>query len=221
MDRDNARTNAESSQASLAAAEAQRGGAVSQVETQPSQVVLARANVDGARAFLKIAQTGLDNARILAPFSGYISARNLYPGAAVSSQQAGTSTQAVGILVLQDIATVKVQLEVQERHITLIRLGSVARVLVDAYPERLFEARATRLVHALDPRTRTLGVEMMITNPDALLKPGMYARVELVIAHHPGTILVQGEAIYNEGDPPIVMVVTDGVVGKRTIATGG
>src|SRR2546427_5971422 len=65
----------------------------------------------------------------------------LFPYMTLFRSQAGTSTQAVGILVLQDIATVKVQLEVQERHITLVRLGSVARVLVDAYPERMFEAR--------------------------------------------------------------------------------
>jgi membrane fusion protein (multidrug efflux system) len=220
MDRDNSRTNAESSQAGVGAAEAQLAAAKSQIDTQRSQVVLAHSNVDGARASLKIAQTGLDNARILAPFAGYISARNLYPGAAVSSQQAGTSTQAVGILVLQDIATVKVQVEVQERHITLVRLGSVARVLVDAYPERVFEARATRIVHALDPRTRTLGVEMQIPNREGLLKPGMYARVELVIDHHPGAILIQGEAVSNEGDIPVVYVVANGVVGKRTITLG-
>src|SRR5206468_3150092 len=131
----------------------QVAAARSQIETQRSQVALAQSNADGARAFLKIAQTNLDNTRILAPFSGYISARNLYPGASVNSQQAGTSTQAVGILVLQDIATVKAQLEVQERHITLVRLGSVARVLVDAYPDRAFDARATRLAHAPHPRT--------------------------------------------------------------------
>jgi RND family efflux transporter MFP subunit len=220
MDRDNAKTSAESSQASLAAADAQLAAAKSQVETQRSQVALAHSNVDGARAFLTIAQTNLDNTRILAPFSGYISARNLYPGASVNSQQAGTSTQAVGVLVLQDIATVKVQVEVQERHISLVRVGSVARVLVDAYPDRMFEAQAMRIVHALDPRTRTLGVEMGIRNADGLLKPGMYARVELVIAHHPGAILVQGEAISNEGDTPVVSVVTNGVVGKRPITTG-
>ncbi len=220
MDRDNSRTNAESSQAGVVAAEAQLAAAKSQIDTQRSQVVLAQSNVDGARASLKIAQTGLDNARILAPFAGYISARNLYPGAAVSSQQAGTSTQAVGILVLQDIATVKVQVEVQERHITLVRLGSVARVLVDAYPGRVFEARATRIVHALDPRTRTLGVEMEIPNKEGFLKPGMYARVELVIDHHPGAILIQGEAVTNEGDIPVVYVVANGVVDKRTIALG-
>jgi len=220
MDRDNSRTNAESSQAGVVAAEAQLAAAKSQIDTQRSQVVLAQSNVDGARASLKIAQTGLDNARILAPFAGYISARNLYPGAAVSSQQAGTSTQAVGILVLQDIATVKVQVEVQERHITLVRLGSVARVLVDAYPGRVFEARATRILHALDPRTRTLGVEMEIPNKEGFLKPGMYARVELVIDHHPGAILIQGEAVSNEGDIPVVYVVANGVVGKRTITLG-
>ena len=220
MDRDNSQTNAAASQAVLAAAEAQLAAARSQVETQRAQIVLAKSNVDGARAFLKIAQTSLDNTRILAPFSGYISARNLYSGAAVNSQQAGTSTQAVGILVLQDTATVKVQVEVQERHIALVHVGSVARVSSDAYPDRLFEAKATRIVHALDPRTRTLGVEMEILNKDQLLKPGMYARVQLIIDRHPGAILIQGEAVSNEGDTPVVYVVTNGVVGKRTITTG-
>ncbi len=220
MDRDNSQTNAESSRAGVGAAEAQLAAAKSQVETQRSQVVLAHSNVDGARASLKIAQTNLDNTRILAPFAGFISARNLYPGAAVSSQQAGTSTTSVGVLVLQDTAIVKVQLEVQERHISQVRVGSVARVFVDAYPDRLFEGRATRIVHALDPRTRTLGVEMEIANKEQLLKPGMYARVELIIDRHPGAILVQGEGISNEADVPVVYIVANGVVGKRTIATG-
>lgn len=221
MDRDNAQTNAESSRASLKAAEAQLAAAISQVETQKSQVALAESNVEGSRASLKISQTSLDNTRVLAPFPGYISARNLYPGASVSSQAAGTANTSIGIVVLQDIALVKLQVEVQERHISLIRIGSVARVYVDAYPGKVFEAKATRIVHALDTRTRTLGVEMEIANRDGLLKPGMYARVELVIDHHPGALLVQGEAISNEGDTPVVYIVNPtGVVSKRTITTG-
>src|SRR5204862_270166 len=67
MDRDNARTNADSSQAALVAAEAQLAAARSQIETQRAQVVLAQSNVDGARAFLKIAQANLDHTRILVP----------------------------------------------------------------------------------------------------------------------------------------------------------
>ncbi|MBI4589782.1 MAG: efflux RND transporter periplasmic adaptor subunit [Candidatus Rokubacteria bacterium] len=220
MDRDNAGTLAESSMASLAAAEAQVAVARSQIQTQESQIALARANVERERAALKIAQTNLDNTRIHAPFSGYLSARNLDAGAAVNSQSAGTSTTAVGILVLQDIDVVKVQVEVEERHISLVRVGSTARVSVDSYPGRIFDARATRIVHALDPRSRTLGVEMEITNREHLLKPGMYARVELVIDHHPGALLVPGEAILPEDNVPVVYVVRDGVVARRPIQTG-
>jgi multidrug efflux pump subunit AcrA (membrane-fusion protein) len=49
----------------------------------------------------------------------------------------------------------------------------------------------------------------------------MYARVELVIDHHPRALLVHGEAIFNEGETPVVFVVDPaGVVGKRVVATG-
>ena len=220
MDRDNARTNAESSQAALRAAEALLDVSKTQVETSRSQVALARSNVDGARAAMRISQTSLDNTKITAPFSGYISARNLFPGASVNSQAAGTSNTSVGILVLQDLRIVKVQVEVQERDISRVKPGSVAKVFVDAYPGRVFEAKATRIVHSLDPRTRTLGVEMEIANPDGALKPGMYARVELVIDHHPKAVLIENEAIRNEGDTPIVFTVDKGVVGRRTVTLG-
>jgi RND family efflux transporter MFP subunit len=220
MDRDNVKTNAESSQAALKAAEAQLDVARVQVETARSQVALAKSNVDGARASMKIAQTNLDNTRITAPFSGYISQRNLYPGASVNSQAAGTSNSSIGILVLQDLRIVKVQVEVQERDISRVKIGSVARVYVDAYPGRVFEAKATRIVHALDPRTRTLGVEMEIANADGALKPGMYARVELVIDHHPRAVLIENEAIRNEGDTTVVFTVEKGVVERRVIGVG-
>jgi len=220
MERDNAKTNAESSQAGLNAAQAQLDVAKVQVETARSQVALAKSNVDGARASMKIAQTNLDNTRITAPFAGYISQRNLYPGATVNSQAAGTSNSSIGIMVLQDLRIVKVQVEVQERDISRVKIGSVAKVHVDAYPGRAFDAKAVRIVHALDPRTRTLGVEMEINNTDGVLKPGMYARVELVIDHHPKAVLIENEAIRNEGDVTVVFVVNQGVVSRKVINVG-
>ena len=220
MDRDNAKTNAESSEAALKAAEALLDVAKTQVETAKSQVALARSNVDGARAAMKITQTNLDNTRITAPFAGYISQRNLYPGASVNSQAAGTSNSSIGILVLQDLRIVKVQVEVQERDISRVKIGSVAKVYVDAYPGRVFDAKAARIVHSLDPRTRTLGVEMEIANPDGALKPGMYARVELVIDHHPKAILVENEAIRNEGETTVVFAVDQGVVSRKVVKVG-
>lgn len=220
MDRDNARTTAESSKAFLAAGAAQVAVARSQVETQESQVHLARAQLERERASLKIVQTNLENTRITAPFAAYISQRNLDAGAAVSAQSSGTNTSSLGILVLQNIDAVKVQVEVQERDISLVRVGSTARVLVDAYPDRVFTARATRTVHALDPRTRTMGLEMEIQNTNHLLKPGMYARVELLVATHPGALLVPGEALKFEDGKPVLYLVKDGTVARRPVAVG-
>jgi membrane fusion protein (multidrug efflux system) len=220
MERDNARTAADSSKAALAAAEAQVAVARSQLETQESQVHLARAQLERERATLKIVQTNLENARITAPFAGYVSQRNLDPGAAVNAQAAGTSTSSVGILILQNIDTVKVQVEVQERDISRVRVGSTAQVMVDAYPGKVFIARATRTVHALDPRTRTLGLEMEIPNADHRLKPGMYARVELLVATHPAALLVPGEAIRFEDSAPVLFLVQDGTVVRRPVAVG-
>jgi RND family efflux transporter MFP subunit len=220
MERDNARTTAEASRASLAAQEAQLAVARSQVETQASQVHLARAQIERERATLRIAHTNLENTRITAPFAGYISQRNLDPGAAVSSQAAGTSTSSVGILVLQSIDPVKVQVEVQERDISLAGVGSTARAFVDAYPGKVFTAKATRTVHALDPRTRTLGLEMEIRNPDHLLKPGMYARVELLVGNHPGALLIPADAVRYEDGNPVLYAVHEGVVARRQVALG-
>jgi RND family efflux transporter MFP subunit len=221
MDRDNSRTTAEASRAGLAAADAQVLVARSQIVTQQSQVALAQANVERERATLKIAQTNLDNTRLVAPFAGYVSARNLEMGAAVNSQAAGTSNSSVGIMVLQDLDVVKAQVEVEERHVALVRIGSVARVVIDAYPGKTWDAKATRVVHALDPRSRTLGVEMEIPNPGHLIKPGMYARVELVIDRHPKAILVPGEALAGEGEEATVWTVGQGgVVSKRKVKTG-
>jgi membrane fusion protein (multidrug efflux system) len=61
---------------------------------------------------------------------------------------------------------------------------------------------------------------MEIANPELLLKPGMYARVELVIDRHPGALLVPSEAVVIDGDASLVFVVDKGVVGRRPIATG-
>jgi hypothetical protein len=56
--------------------------------------------------------------------------------------------------------------------------------------------------------------------PRHLLKPGMYARVELVIDRHPGAILVPGEAVVSDGEKAAVFVVRDSIVERRAVTTG-
>jgi HlyD family secretion protein len=220
QERDNARTAYESSQAALRAQEAQVQVARVQIETSESKVKLAEALVEQQRAALRMAQMRLDDTRITAPFSGYISQKNLDVGAAVSNQAAATSNASVAIVVLQDINPAKVQLEVPEREVARVKVGNPVRLVVDAYPEGKFAGTVARVVHALDPRTRTMGLEVEIPNGELLLKPGMYARVQLVLGVQRGALMVPLETLIGAESRPAVLVVRDGKVATATVQLG-
>jgi len=219
-DWENARTNAESSQAGVQSAEAQLRVAQVQIATGESQVTLSQAQVETYRAALQLAQTNLANTRLLAPFAGYIAQRNLDAGAAVSAQSAGTNTASVGILSVQDIETVKVQIEVPERDIARVRVGAGVRLAVDPYLGETFTGSVARVVHNLDPRSRTMGIEVAIPNPGGKLKPGMYARVEVLVETRTGALTIPSEALRLGEAKPSVMVVRGGVVEAVLVELG-
>ena len=171
-DFENARTNAESSQANVQSAEAQLRVADVQIVTAESQVRLSQAQLETNRAALTLARPISRTRSCFAPFSGFVAQRNLDPGAAVSAQSAGTNTSSVGILMLHDIETVKVQIEVPERDISRVRVGSPVRLTVDPYRGEAFTGSVARVVHDLDPRSRTMGVEVESPNPAGGSSPG-------------------------------------------------
>jgi len=219
-DWENARTASESSQASVQSAEAQLRAADVQIATAESQVRLSQAQLETNRAALTLARTNLANTRLLAPFAGYVAQRNLDPGAAVSAQSAGTNTASVGILTLQDIETVRVQIEVPERDIARVRVGAPVRLSVDPYQRETFSGSVARVVHNLDPRSRTMGVEVEIPNPGGRLKPGMFARVEVLVDTRPSALTLPVEALRLGDAKPSVVVVKDGVVDVKRIELG-
>jgi RND family efflux transporter MFP subunit len=220
QDRDNAGTSYEASQAVLRAQEAQVEVARVQITTTESQVRLAESQVAQQQAGRRMAQMRVDDTRVVAPFSGYVAEKRLEVGASVSSQAAATSNASIAILTLQDIDPVKVQVEVPERDVSRIRPGNVVRVTSDAYPGRRFSGRVARVVHALDPRTRTMGVEVDIPNPENLLKPGMYARIDLVVEVRQNALLVPLEVLTGAEGQPTVLVVRDGKVASTVVELG-
>jgi len=220
QDRDNARTTFEASQAALRAQEAQVEVARVQIATTASQVGLAEAQIEQQKSAQRMAQMRLDDTRVVAPFSGFISARQLEVGASVSSQAAATSNASIAILTLQEIDPVKVQIEVPERDVARVKVGNVVRLTTDAYPGRPFDGKVARVVHALDPRTRTMGIEVDIANVEYLLKPGMYARVELVLEVRPDALMVPLEVLTGAEGRPSVMVVRDRKVTTQPVELG-
>ncbi|MBI2467960.1 MAG: efflux RND transporter periplasmic adaptor subunit [Candidatus Rokubacteria bacterium] len=220
QERDNARTVYEASLASARAQEAQVQAARVQIETADSQVRLAESQVEQQRATLRMAQMRVDDTRVAAPFAGYISQKHLDVGAAVNAQAAASSNASVAILTLQDIDPARVQIEVAERDVARVRPGARVRLTADAYPGQRFAGAVERVVHTLDPRTRTMGVEVVIPNADHRLKPGMYGRVELVLEVRRGALMLPIEAFGGGEGQPSVLVVRDGKVARAPVELG-
>jgi RND family efflux transporter MFP subunit len=171
------------------------------------QNLISRQDLDNADAAMKVADaafetaaTRLSFARITAPFSGIITRRYLDPGAVVTANN-GT------LFTIMDLDVMKIIINVLEKDIPSITTGKSARVRVDAFPDRVFNGKVTRYSQAVDPATRTMAAEIDIPNQDHALKPGMFAKVTLIIGIHPDAITVPTQAILKNNQGYVVYTV--------------
>lgn len=108
--------------------------------------------------------------RITAPFDGIITARHAHPGA-LASPDSGA------LLELEQVSRLRLVLPVPEAELGAIRPGLKLNFTVPAHPGRIFTAAIARIPRSLDPATRTMPVELDVSNPGGLLAPGMYCEV--------------------------------------------
>jgi RND family efflux transporter MFP subunit len=178
------------------------------------------AQVDQMEVALAQSETNLAYSYIRAPFAGYIAERNLDTGAYVSSATASTSTMSRGIMSLHDIHTVRVLIEVVERDIPLVKVGQNAELRAEAYPDQVFEGTVTRIVQALNRATRTMTVEVDLSNRDRRLKGGMFARVEVLVGTHQHALQIPIDAVSRLEDTQYVYVVREGKARRVDIEIG-
>lgn len=152
-----------------------------------AQLDLARAQFDEAGARLEELRINLDNTVMVSPVDGFIGRRYLDPGAYVTSNTA--------VVSVVDISLVRLVANLVERDLRLVEEGVRARIEVDAFPSESFEGRVARIAPVLDPATRTAEIEIEVPNSDFRLKPGMYARVRLVVGNKSQALVVPREAV--------------------------
>lgn len=108
---------------------------------------------------------------------------------------------------IADLSTVWIIADVFEQDSALVRVGQAAKVRIDAYPGREFAARVAYVYPAVNEQTRTTPVRLEIANPGGLLRPGMYANVELAAAGSKGKrVTVPDSAVVHSGRRDIVLV---------------
>jgi RND family efflux transporter MFP subunit len=107
-----------------------------------------------------------------------------------------------------DLSSVWVVADVAEQDIARVKAGARARLRVDAYPDRSFEANIAYIYPTLNAQTRTISVRLELANPGGLLKPAMYAQVELPAAERREVPVVPLSAVIDSGTRQVALVET-------------
>src|SRR6185295_4439080 len=109
--------------------------------------------------------------RVTAPFDGIVTDRLMHPGALV-----GPNAN-VALMVIQQVSTLRLVVAVPEEDVAGIVPGAKVPFRVPAFAGRTFTGTIARLSRVLDPKTRSMAVELDVVNKDQSLAPGMYATV--------------------------------------------
>ena len=184
--------------------------AYNRAQTQAKQ---AEAQIAQAEAMQEQAKVSLEDATIESPISGVVSRKYVDEGAFV-----GPTSPLFRVV---DISEVEITGGAADRHYPKLEAGKTAAdVEVDAYPNETFSGFVTRLRPELDKVTRTVAVTLRVANEKRKLKPGMYARIRLVLDERKNVVLVSDDALINSQGQQQVFVVNDGIIHKRPVKIG-
>lgn len=120
-----------------------------------------------------------------------------------------------------DLSSVWVLADVFEQDIGLVKSGAKAKVSINAYPDKTFAGTVTYVYPTLRAETRTVQVRIELANPGQLLKPGMFASVELAVAARANVVTVPVSAVIDSGTRRIVLVqLKQGLFEPREVKLG-
>jgi RND family efflux transporter MFP subunit len=180
-----------------------------------SEVAAAITAIDVARADAGHARAMLGYTRIEAPFDGVVVRRNVDTG---DMTQPGADRPPLFVVARSDIITIAV--DVPEAVAVAVDPGDRATVKLQAMNGRVVEGKVSRISWALDPKTRTIRIEIDLPNPNGRLRPGLYAYATIVAEEHRDVLTVPATAIVEEGGKARCVVVADGKAARRPVVLG-
>lgn len=185
----------------------------SQYDAARASTDAAQANVDATRANLAASAANLQRLRALesfkkmvAPYSGIITARTVDRGALIT---AGSGGATVPLFRIAQIDTLRIFVNVPQTFVRSIAPGQEASIVVREFPGRVFAGKVSRDASALDATSRTLLTEVLVPNTNLTLKPGMYAQVSFSVVGPDPPVLIPATALVIRAEGPQVAVVRD------------
>ncbi|RIK97106.1 MAG: hypothetical protein DCC71_21965 [Proteobacteria bacterium] len=196
-----------------------------ELDVRENRLRVAEAEVAQLEAAVARSEVDLEDTVIRAPTAGVILEKFKEVGEiAVPGGFEGSGE----LIRMANLADMRAELDVNEADLSRIRMGQLAEVKPDAYPDKTYAARVVKLYPQINRQKGTLKVEVQIQEPDAWLRPDMSVRIAFLAdaqpaadGEAPSLVLAPRSAVRGEGAESFVWVVTGGKLRRQAIATAG
>ena len=166
------------------------------------------ADIDASNAAARLAERQLRDASVRAPFDGYVQQRMVSLGELVKEQ--------MPVMKIVRIDPLKVTAEIPEGLAPWVQSGQTVDLQVDAYPDKPFTGKVSRISPSVNQQTRAFPFEALVPNPQGLLKPGTFVRVKLTTNHVEDLLTLPYAALqYRYGVNRAFVVTGDSIVGHE------
>lgn len=201
--------------------------AIAQRDTLRAQLKTAQRNTTVASDSLAIADLGVDNNIVRAPFSGVVTAKAAQPGEIVSPLSAGGGFTRTGIGTIVDMDSLEIEVEVGESFIGRVQPKMPVEATLNAYPDWKIPAEVIAIIPTADRGKATVKVRVALKTKDPRIVPEMGVRVSFLEgarpaeAARPQGVRVPASAIVERGQKTVAFVVKDDArVEQRAITVG-
>ena len=170
------------------------------------------AAVEQQKAALALARKAVTDTVVRSPISGAVKEKHASRGSYLTVNGK--------IVTLVKINPLRLRAEIPESSAAAVRTGQTINVSVDAFPNRTFAGRVVRIGPSLDEKTRALTVEAEVANSGNLLRPGMFAKSQLITSQNAPAVMIPQRAVVTAAGLSKVFVIDNGKAVERIVKTG-
>ncbi|MBN2384237.1 efflux RND transporter periplasmic adaptor subunit [bacterium] len=196
-----------------------------QVEALSARLEVARKQVIAARARVESVEQDLLNYTIVAPFAGIAVSKDAQVGEMVSPVSAGGGYTRTGIATIVDMASLEIEVDVNEAYIAKVHVGQEVTAILDAYPDWKIPARVRTIIPTADRQKATVKVRIEFIELDSKILPDMGVKVIFLdqinsSAPQEKIVTILRSALVKNDEKTYVYRVKNGVVERRAIKIG-
>lgn len=162
-------------------------------EAARAQAKASEENVNAAKQSLQSISEMEAYLRVLSPFEGVVTERNIHPGALVGP--AGGAGASAPMMRIETLSRLRLVVPVPENYAASIPEGTKVSFVVPAFPGQIFSGTVARISHAVEAKTRTMPVELDVSNASGRLDPGTFSDVLWPVSRPEPTLFVPSSAV--------------------------